>query len=268
MRNEYRDLKKENDLIFSTLAEYDRDTITDILDTVNNTRGLGYEVELVRKDLITMAAQAEARRDYLPSVIGDVDVFKRNLLASMPRPKLADYMADSLVGLCTFALASTATFTVLGSPWDCPTRRGLACALHCHYDAQCVAAAALCPRRVGGLHRKRCAVRCHYSRHDAFVVRGVLVRRQMDHAAAARGGPAQPCGSHPVRRGTGSAAYLAQPSPQRACRKTALAGCDGEIKKSRRISVGIFYCSRLKAWGGRSRAPHLQRWFWVACRAG
>ena len=25
MRNEYRDLKKENDLIFSTLAEYDRD---------------------------------------------------------------------------------------------------------------------------------------------------------------------------------------------------------------------------------------------------
>ena len=63
MRNEYRDLKKENDLIFSTLAEYDRDTITDILDTVNNTRGLGYEVELVRKDLITMAAQAEARRD-------------------------------------------------------------------------------------------------------------------------------------------------------------------------------------------------------------
>ena len=43
MRNEYRDLKKENDLIFSTLAEYDRDAITDILDTVNNTRGLGYE---------------------------------------------------------------------------------------------------------------------------------------------------------------------------------------------------------------------------------
>ena len=116
MRNEYRDLKKENDLIFSTLAEYDRDAITYILDTVNNTRGLGYEVELVRKDLITMAAQAEARRDYLPSVIGDVDVFKRNLLASMPKPKFADYMADSLVWLCTVALASTATFTVLGSP--------------------------------------------------------------------------------------------------------------------------------------------------------
>ena len=27
MRNEYRDLKKENDLIFSTLAEYDRDIL-------------------------------------------------------------------------------------------------------------------------------------------------------------------------------------------------------------------------------------------------
>ena len=32
-------------------------------------------------------------------------------------------LADSLVWLCTFALASTATYTVLGRPWDC------------HYDA-------------------------------------------------------------------------------------------------------------------------------------
>ena len=60
MRNEYRDLKKENDLIFSTLAEYDRDTITEIISVVDNTRGIGYEIELIRKDLIAMAAQAEA----------------------------------------------------------------------------------------------------------------------------------------------------------------------------------------------------------------
>lgn len=231
MRNEYRDLKKENDLIFSTLAEYDRDTITEIISVVDNTRGIGYEIELIRKDLIAMAAQAEARRDYLPSVIGDVDVFKRNLLASMPKPKFADYMADSLVWLCTFALVSTATYTVMGRPWDC------------HYDAVwlvlCIAimmpSAWLLQRIVPAewaASTERCAVRCHYSRHAVFVVRGVLARRQMDHAAAARGGPAQPCGSHPVRRGTGSAAYLAQPSPQRACRKTALAGCDGEIKAS------------------------------------
>uniref|UniRef100_UPI003FEF29AE hypothetical protein n=1 Tax=Gemmiger formicilis TaxID=745368 RepID=UPI003FEF29AE len=59
MRNEYRDLKKENDLIFSTLAEYDRDTITEIISVVDNTRGIGYEIELIRKDLIAMAAQAE-----------------------------------------------------------------------------------------------------------------------------------------------------------------------------------------------------------------
>ena len=123
IRNEYRELKKENDLIFSTLAECDRDTITDILNTVSNTRGIQYEVELVRKDLIAMAAQAEAQQNFLPSIIGDVEVFKLHLLASMPRPKLADYMADSLVWLCTFALASTATYTVLGRPWDC------------HYDA-------------------------------------------------------------------------------------------------------------------------------------
>ena len=123
IRNEYRDLKKENDLVFSTLAECDQDTITDILNTINNTRGIGYEIELVRKDLIAMAAQAEAQHDYLPSVIGDVEIFKVNLLASMPKPKLADYMADCLVWLCTFALASTVTYTVMGRPWDC------------HYDA-------------------------------------------------------------------------------------------------------------------------------------
>ena len=229
MRNEYRDLKKENDLIFSTLAEYDRDTITEIISVADNTRGIGYEIELIRKDLIAMAAQAEARRDYLPSVIGDVDVFKRNLLASMPKPKFADYMADSLVWLCTFALVSTATYTVMGRAWDC------------YYDAVwlvlCIAimmpSAWLLQRIVPAEWAASTgAVRRHYSRHAVFVVRGVLVRRQMDHAAAARGGPAQPCGSHPVRRGTGSAAYLAQPSPQRACRKTALAGCDGEIKAS------------------------------------
>ena len=54
MRNEYRDLKKENDLIFSTLAEYDRDTITEIIGVVDNTRGIGYEIELIRKDLIAI----------------------------------------------------------------------------------------------------------------------------------------------------------------------------------------------------------------------
>ena len=65
IRNEYRDLKKENDLVFSTLTECDRDTITDILSTINNTRGIGYEVELVRKDKITKAAKNEARSNYL-----------------------------------------------------------------------------------------------------------------------------------------------------------------------------------------------------------
>ena len=64
IRNEYRDLKKENDLVFSTLAECDRDTITEIISVVDNTRGIGYEIELVRKDLITMAAQAEAPVSY------------------------------------------------------------------------------------------------------------------------------------------------------------------------------------------------------------
>lgn len=232
IRNEYRDLKKENDLVFSTLTECDRDTITDILSTIDNTRGIGYEVELVRKDLIAMAAQAEARRDYLPSVIGDVEIFKRNLLASMPRPKLADYMADSLVWLCTFALVSTATYTVMGRAWDC------------YYDAVwlvlCIAimmpSAWLLQRIVPAEWAASTEKGVRYGAITATMMLlwfvEFLARRQMGHAAAARGGPAQPCGSHPVRRGTGSAAYLAQPSPQRACRKATLAGCDGEIKVS------------------------------------
>ena len=119
IRNEYKQLKKENDLIFSTLAECDRDTITGIVNTINNTRGINYEVELVRKDLIAMAASAEADGQYLPAVIGDVDAFKRDLLASMPRPKLIDYMLDSLVWLCLFGLAVSLTHLLLGGPWDC-----------------------------------------------------------------------------------------------------------------------------------------------------
>ena len=98
MRNEYRDLKKENDLIFSTLAEYDRDTITEIIGVVDNTRGIGYEIELIRKDLIAMAAQAEARRNYLPSVIGDVDVFKRICWQACPSRSLRITWQTALCG--------------------------------------------------------------------------------------------------------------------------------------------------------------------------
>lgn len=119
IRNEYKQLKKENDLIFSTLAECDRDTITGIVNTISNTCGINYEIELVRKDLIAMAASAEADGQYLPAVIGDVDAFKRNLLASMPQPKLIDYMLDSLVWLCLFGLAISLTHLLLGGPWDC-----------------------------------------------------------------------------------------------------------------------------------------------------
>lgn len=116
IRNEYKQLKRENDLTFSTLAECDRDTITGIVNTISNTRGIGYEVELVRKDLIAMAAGAEANGEYLPAVIGDVDTFKRELLASMPRPKLAAYMLDSLVWLVIYSLVLSLTYLLLEGP--------------------------------------------------------------------------------------------------------------------------------------------------------
>ena len=109
-RNEYKQLKQENNLIFSTLAECDRDTITDILNTISNSRGINYDVELVRKDLIAMAASAEADGQYLPAVIGDVETFKLDLLASIPHPKLIDYMLDSLVWMCIYGLAMSTTY--------------------------------------------------------------------------------------------------------------------------------------------------------------
>ena len=119
IRNEYRALKQENDLIFSTLAECDQDTITDILRTISNSRGINYDVELVRKDLIAMAANAEAGGQYLPVVIGDVDAFKRELLASIPHPTLADYMLDSLVWMCVYGLGMSLTYLLFGRPGQC-----------------------------------------------------------------------------------------------------------------------------------------------------
>lgn len=117
-RNEYKQLKQENNLIFSTLAECDRDTITDILNTISNSRGINYDVELVRKDLIAMAASAEADGQYLPAVIGDVETFKLDLLASIPHPKLIDYMLDSLVWMCIYGLAMSTTYLLLRGAWD------------------------------------------------------------------------------------------------------------------------------------------------------
>ena len=119
IRNEYKQLKRENNLIFSTLAECDRDTITDIINTISNSRGINYDVELVRKDLIAMAANAEADGQYLPAVIGDVDAFKRDLLASMPCPKLMDYMLDSLVWMCVYGLGMSLVYLLFGRTGQC-----------------------------------------------------------------------------------------------------------------------------------------------------
>lgn len=118
IRNEYKQLKQENNLIFSTLAECDQDTITDILNTISNSRGINYDVELVRKDLIAMAANAEVDGQYLPAVIGDVDAFKLDLLASIPRPRLLDYMLDSLVWMCIYGLAMSLTYLLMRGAWD------------------------------------------------------------------------------------------------------------------------------------------------------
>ena len=99
-------------------ASVEDNTITDILNTISNSRGINYDVELVRKDLIAMAASAEADGQYLPAVIGDVETFKLDLLASIPHPKLIDYMLDSLVWMCIYGLAMSTTCLLLHGAWD------------------------------------------------------------------------------------------------------------------------------------------------------
>ena len=65
-----------------------------------------------------MAASAEADGQYLPAVIGDVETFKLDLLASIPHPKLIDYMLDSLVWMCIYGLAMSTTYLRLRGAWD------------------------------------------------------------------------------------------------------------------------------------------------------
>lgn len=73
----------------------------------------------MRKDLIAMAAQAEAQGRILTDTIGDTELFKRNLLASMPKPKLTDYMVDSLVWLALYGFVTALTYLLLGGAWEC-----------------------------------------------------------------------------------------------------------------------------------------------------
>lgn len=51
-----------------------------------------YEVELVIRDLILMAAEADRRGETLRSTLGDEDAFYRNLADSIDRGNLLDYL--------------------------------------------------------------------------------------------------------------------------------------------------------------------------------
>ena len=235
IRNEYKQLKKENDLIFSTLAECDRDTITDIVNTIRQSRGINYEVELVRKDLIAMAASAEA-----DGRIPARRHRRRGGVQAEPAGQHAQAQADRLHGWtawCGCARLRSGLrprpICVLGGPWDC------------YYDAVwlvlCIAmmmpSAWLLQRIVPAewrpLPQKGVRYGAHYSRHDAFVVCGVLVRRQM--------GLRRCCPT--VGLPNVVAVVLLRRVHWQRClsgattaaielgRKTALAGCDGEIKK-------------------------------------
>ena len=47
-----------------------------------------------------------------------METFKLDLLASIPHPKLIDYMLDSLVWMCIYGLAMSTTYLLLRGAWD------------------------------------------------------------------------------------------------------------------------------------------------------
>lgn len=70
VQNEYTELRKENELRKSTLNKRNQDILRQVYDRMSAYTWNCYEVELVRKDLIGMAAQAEARGSDLEQVMG------------------------------------------------------------------------------------------------------------------------------------------------------------------------------------------------------
>lgn len=88
IKNELRILRKENRLRSEFLNIQDQDTIQKMVAFMNIRKLSVFEAEVLRKDLIGMALEAESRGETLDSVIGpDKESFCREMTAGCrPRP--------------------------------------------------------------------------------------------------------------------------------------------------------------------------------------
>lgn len=94
VQNEYTELYKENKLRESTLSKRNQDILRQVYDRMTAYTWNCYEVELVRKDLIGMVAQAEARGSDLEQVMGgNPDEYCRQIVDGIDRGSPLDYVS-------------------------------------------------------------------------------------------------------------------------------------------------------------------------------
>ena len=93
VQNEYTALYKENELRESTLNMKDRDFLHQVCARMAGYTWNRYEIERVRKDLIGMAAQAEARDSDLHGVLGCTpDEYSRQIVDGIDRGSPLDFV--------------------------------------------------------------------------------------------------------------------------------------------------------------------------------
>lgn len=93
VQNEYTALYKENELRESTLNMQDRDFLHQVCARMAGYTWNRYEIERVRKDLIGMAAQAEARDSDLHGVLGCTpDEYSRQIVDGIDRGSPLDFV--------------------------------------------------------------------------------------------------------------------------------------------------------------------------------
>lgn len=90
--SEYHALWLQNRKDREALNDLDKNSVDRARTWLQQVSMNAYEVELVLRDLILMAAEADSRGETLCSTLGDEDAFYRNLASSIDRGNLLDYL--------------------------------------------------------------------------------------------------------------------------------------------------------------------------------
>ena len=90
--SEYHALWLQNRKDRAALNDLDKNSVDRARTWLQQVSMNAYEVELVLRDLIIMAAEADRRGETLRSTLGDEDAFYRNLANSIDRGNVLDYL--------------------------------------------------------------------------------------------------------------------------------------------------------------------------------